>query len=79
MSKFNKAQIWLFCHIDNYKGVCYSLLVSRFLIYFKFLNQHKLISVTSEEFLLIYPIKYNRAGDDEGQCLLCVLPLFILL
>ena len=38
-----------------------------FFIYFKFLNQHKLISVTSEEFLLIYPIKYNRAGDDEGQ------------
>lgn len=65
--KINKAQIWLFCSIDKCIVLCYSLFVSRFFSYLKFLNQRKLISVTSEEFLLIYPIKYNRAGDDEGQ------------
>ncbi|MCI6517094.1 MAG: IS66 family insertion sequence element accessory protein TnpB [Lachnospiraceae bacterium] len=33
LTEFNKVQIWLFCCIDNYKGVCYSLLVSRFFLF----------------------------------------------
>ena len=55
ITQIHKVQILLFCYIDNYIFLCSSLLVSRF-FYFKFLNQRKLISVTSEEFLLIYPI-----------------------
>ena len=33
LSIFNKVQIWLFCYIDNYIFLCYSLLVSSFFLF----------------------------------------------
>jgi hypothetical protein len=54
ITQIHKVQILLFCYIDNYIFLCYSLFVSRF-FYFKFLNQRKLMSVTSENSCLFTP------------------------
>ena len=67
--KVDNVQIWLFCHVDNHKAVCYSLAVSRF-FYFKFSIPVLLVSMTSEIPALL-PNDYNRiSGRRHSEMLM---------